>query len=93
LDYIARAITPPGQVRRFDARFFLADAAHLHGTLAGNGELHHLHWVPLNRAQALPLAPITRAVLELLKARYGLPAELAAIRAALGGRELPEYYL
>src|SRR5690606_9915461 len=41
LTYIARAVTPPGRTRRFDARFFMADAsALLHPEpTAGSGEL------------------------------------------------------
>ncbi len=46
--YVFRAITPPGRSRRFDARFFLADAADLltgPDDLGGSGELSHLHWI------------------------------------------------
>jgi 8-oxo-dGTP pyrophosphatase MutT (NUDIX family) len=64
LDYIARAITPVGNVRRFDARFFLVDARHLHGSVNGNGELLDLQWVPLEKVQQLPLSPITAIVLQ-----------------------------
>src|SRR5690606_19762476 len=40
LSYAARAVTPPGRTRRFDARFFMADAsALLHPEpTAGSGE-------------------------------------------------------
>jgi 8-oxo-dGTP pyrophosphatase MutT (NUDIX family) len=44
MDYVARAITPPNEVRRYDARFFLVDADHMSGELRGNGELEDLHW-------------------------------------------------
>ncbi|MGI9294624.1 MAG: NUDIX hydrolase, partial [Pseudomonadales bacterium] len=67
LDYVARAITPPNRVRRFDARFFLVDAAHMSGRINGNGELEHLHWAPLKSATDLDLSPITELVLDLLK--------------------------
>ncbi|MFN3936206.1 MAG: NUDIX hydrolase [Gemmobacter sp.] len=67
LRYVFRAITPPGRTRRFDARFFLADAAHLAGDpddfAAASDELAHLHWVPLSRARALNLPFITEIVL------------------------------
>jgi 8-oxo-dGTP pyrophosphatase MutT (NUDIX family) len=80
LIYLFRAITPPGPPRRFDARFLLLDAAHLHGDRhdfsAACDELSHLHWVPMHEARALDLPFITEVVL----------AELAAlVRDSAGG--------
>ncbi|MFN3930734.1 MAG: NUDIX hydrolase [Brevundimonas sp.] len=65
LRYIARAVTPPGRSRRFDARFFMADAsALLHPEpTAGSGELDEIAWLPLKDAPALDLPAITRFVL------------------------------
>ena len=48
---IARAITPPGRVRRFDTRFFTADASaithHVEGVIHAGAELVELVWVEL----------------------------------------------
>ncbi|MEQ8194894.1 MAG: NUDIX domain-containing protein [Rhodospirillales bacterium] len=44
LDYFFRAITPPGKVRRFDARFFLVPAERAHGDIRSNGELIDIDW-------------------------------------------------
>ena len=67
LRFLFRAITPPGRPRRFDARFFLLDAAHLAcapDDLTGAGdELSHLHWIGLREARALDLPFITEVVL------------------------------
>ena len=67
LHYVFRAITPPGRPRRFDARFFIADAAEIAGDpddfSAACDELSHLHWVPLAEARALNLPFITEVVL------------------------------
>ncbi|WP_435531116.1 NUDIX hydrolase [Pseudotabrizicola sediminis] len=67
LRFVFRAITPPGRTRRFDARFFLADAAHLAGPQddfsAAEDELSHLHWIGLDQARALDLPFITEVVL------------------------------
>ena len=67
LRFLFRAITPPGRPRRFDARFFLADAAHVVGDpddfSAASDELSHLHWVPLTEARNLNLPFITEVVL------------------------------
>lgn len=67
LHYVFRAITPPGRPRRFDAHFFLADAATISGDVddfsRACDELSHLHWVPLGEARALNLPFITEVVL------------------------------
>ena len=67
LRFIFRAITPPGRSRRFDARFFLADAANVAGNpddfSAASDELSHLHWIGLTQARALDLPFITEVVL------------------------------
>jgi len=71
LDFIARAITPPNRTRRFDARFFMADAAEIAHQLdaAANEELLTPCWVTLAEARALDLPSITRRVLEEVEAR------------------------
>jgi 8-oxo-dGTP pyrophosphatase MutT (NUDIX family) len=67
LRFVFRAITPPGRSRRFDARFFLADASALTGDpddfSAAQDELSHLQWVPLVRARSFDLPFITEVVL------------------------------
>lgn len=72
LRFFFRAVTPPGRPRRFDARFFLADAAALAGDpddfSGAEDELTHLHWVPLDEVRALNLPFITRIVLAELQA-------------------------
>lgn len=97
LDYLARAITPPGQVRRFDARFFLVDAKHLQGELRSNGELDDLHWVDLRDTRHLPVISITELVLALLRRRQGLAAADDAgerdLFQRLEGVELVEHHL
>jgi 8-oxo-dGTP pyrophosphatase MutT (NUDIX family) len=67
LRFMFRAITPPGRIRRFDARFFLVDASALESDpddfTAASGELSHLHWIGLSPARALDLPFITEVVL------------------------------
>lgn len=73
LHLIARAITPPYRSRRFDARFFMADADLIQGDVheapQGSGELLRLHWVSLPDTRELALPGITRAVLEEVQRR------------------------
>ena len=56
LRFIGRAITPPGRLRRFDARFFTLDAsaiAHrVEGVTGPEAELVELVWMPLDGRQA-----------------------------------------
>ncbi len=70
---VVRAITPPGQPRRFDARFVMVDAMHLLNNAddfsGAEDELSHLQWVPLGQAREIDMPFITEVVL----------AELAAV--------------
>ena len=63
LHYLCRAITPPRRPKRFNARFFLAEADHLDHRTEGSGELHDLQWFTLGEIGELPLPLITQAVL------------------------------
>jgi 8-oxo-dGTP pyrophosphatase MutT (NUDIX family) len=71
LSFFFRAITPPGRPRRFDARFFLADAEHLTSDPdlfePVEAELSHLQWVPVAEVRKLNLPFITRIVLAELE--------------------------
>ncbi len=70
---IARAITPPGRVRRFDTRFFTADAsaiAHrVDGVIHADAELVDLVWVEIGSKPLADLHPMTRNVLNELERR------------------------
>ena len=72
LRFFARAITPPDRPRRFDTRFFMADAAlATHTTLAGDGELVELAWFTLAETQSLDLPGITRRIVGDIGALWG----------------------
>lgn len=75
LDMIARAITPPNRTRRFDARFFLADASAIAHTMdaAHHQELLTPSWLTLAEARALDLPNITRRVLDEVEMRLADP--------------------
>jgi 8-oxo-dGTP pyrophosphatase MutT (NUDIX family) len=61
---LARAITPPGRVRRYDTWFFLASAEALSDERgATDGELLDLGWFTLAEAYQLDLPHITQLVL------------------------------
>jgi 8-oxo-dGTP pyrophosphatase MutT (NUDIX family) len=70
---IARAITPPGRVRRFDTRFFTADASaithHVEGVIHADAELVELVWVELGSEPLADLHPMTKNVLGELQQR------------------------
>ena len=78
LQFVFRAITPPGRPRRFDARFFMVNADDLTGDLDdfsnAEYELSHLHWVPLSEARALDVPFITEVVLAEIAARVSTPS-------------------
>src|SRR3954467_9680272 len=70
---IARAITPPGRVRRFDTRFFTADAsaiAHrVEGVIHADAELVELVWVEIGSKPLADLHAMTKNVLGELEKR------------------------
>ncbi|KAA9368955.1 NUDIX hydrolase [Ochrobactrum quorumnocens] len=85
LRYFARAVTPPGNVRRFDARFFIAFRDSLpeleRASLVPSGELEDLDWVAIDEVDKLDVARITQAILKearmlLTETRLDLPATL-----------------
>lgn len=79
LDYLCRGITPAAQPIRFDARFFVAGAAHAQGQITDSEELHDLRWFGIEEALAIDIAFPTRKVLEQLVVWLGeTPAERAA---------------
>jgi 8-oxo-dGTP pyrophosphatase MutT (NUDIX family) len=86
LHFVARAITPPRRPRRFDTRFFAADAGaiadRVEGIIGPDAELVELVWVPIAAAKELDLPTITHVVLVDLEARI----------AAGFGHELPVPY-
>lgn len=71
LRYIARAITPPGRVRRFDTRFLAARRDAIAVALAAppSDELEEVVWLPIARAMSLDIPAITRTVLDDLDKR------------------------
>ncbi|WP_227269305.1 NUDIX hydrolase [Roseobacter weihaiensis] len=73
LQFVFRAITPTGRPRRFDARFFLADASRIASDLddfsAASDELSHLQWVRLAEVRRFDLPFITEVVLAEIQAR------------------------
>jgi 8-oxo-dGTP pyrophosphatase MutT (NUDIX family) len=70
IHFIARAITPPRRPKRFDTRFFTADATAIADTIEGvvgpDSELVELKWVPIEEATHLDMPTITGVVLEEL---------------------------
>jgi 8-oxo-dGTP pyrophosphatase MutT (NUDIX family) len=87
LQFFFRAVTPAGNPRRFDARFFLADARDLQTDpddfSKAEDELSHLQWVPLADARGFNLPFITQVVLAELGShikRGGAPASVPFFR-------------
>ena len=93
LSYVARAITPPGRTRRFDARFFMADArALLHPEpTAGSGELDEIAWLPLADARSQDLPAITRFVLGEVAERLARPVRPLPYVRMVRGKHVVEH--
>ena len=80
LRFVARAITPPGRVRRFDTRFLAAFKEDVAVELAEGGppdELAEMVWLPLAQAREADIPNITRTVLGDIETRLRDDPELA----------------
>lgn len=90
LRYIARAITPPGRVRRFDTRFFACfrDAVALELPEGGpTDELEELVWLTLPDAMEAEIPAITKTILQELERRLNIDPDLSP------GADVPFYRL
>jgi 8-oxo-dGTP pyrophosphatase MutT (NUDIX family) len=79
LRFIARAITPPGRVRRYDTRFLAAWRDDVAVELPEGGptnELEELCWLSIEDAKKAEIPAITRTVLEELKNRLDIDPDL-----------------
>ncbi len=105
LQFVFRALTPPGRPRRFDARFFLVDADEIQGDLDdfthASDELSHLQWIKLSDARGFDLPFITEVVLAEVEGRvtdhrppssvpFFLNNEEASLFLRLRGYPMPE---
>jgi 8-oxo-dGTP pyrophosphatase MutT (NUDIX family) len=74
LHFAVRAVTPPSLPRRFDTRFFIADAknvsARIEGVCHEDSELTELVWAPLDKADSYDLPLVTRMVLKEVRERF-----------------------
>jgi 8-oxo-dGTP pyrophosphatase MutT (NUDIX family) len=96
--FIARAITPPGRSRRFDARFFCADvsaiAHRVENVIHEEAELVELVWLPITEAKTIDMPGITSNILDELQARtaaglgHDLPVPIYRMRHGKHGRQL-----
>lgn len=88
LSYVARAITPPGRARRFDARFFMAEAGSLISLERAPdcGELDEIDWIPLSRTGEFDLPAITKFVLSEVRARMVEPSRAIPFVRFVRGR-------
>jgi hypothetical protein len=80
LDFIGRAVTPPGRTRRYDTRFFMADASAIAHTLDAahrSDELLDPVWLTLAEARAAKIMGITRLMLDELETRLEDGADAA----------------
>lgn len=91
LDFVARAVTPAISPKRFDARFFMAEADRLISLerAADCGELDEIAWVDLEEALRLDLPSVTRFVLKEIPLRLTDPTRPApSLRFARGRQRL-----
>jgi 8-oxo-dGTP pyrophosphatase MutT (NUDIX family) len=89
LEFVARAVTPPVSPKRFDARFFMAEADRLISLEreADCGELDEIAWFELDEALHLDLPSVTRFVLKEIPLRLADPTRPAPSLRFMRGRQ------
>jgi 8-oxo-dGTP pyrophosphatase MutT (NUDIX family) len=95
LRLVARAVTPPGRVRRYDTFFFAAEAGAVHHSIrdviGADTELVELVWLPIAEAEAADVPSITKMVLgdlrEQLAAGFGPGIPVPFYRFERGARQ------
>lgn len=91
LQFVARAITPPYRPKRFDARFFMAEAEALlsQERAAGSGELDEIAWIPIGQTHTFDLPNVTTFVVKELELRLADPGRpILSLSARYGARHL-----
>ena len=75
LRLVARAITPPGIIKRFDTWFFATNTQHIAHDIGlenlPDNELQDIHWISFKETEELKLPEITRVILAELKHAIG----------------------
>ncbi len=73
LTFVLRAITPPRRPKRFDTRFFAADAGavceRVEGLVGPSSELIETRWLTFEETKKAELPTITRVILQEVSAR------------------------
>lgn len=95
LRLVARAITPPGRVRRYDTFFFAAEVSavrhSIRDVIGADTELVELVWLPIAEAEAADVPSITKMVLadlkEQLAAGFGPGIPVPFYRFERGSRQ------
>ena len=89
LEFVARAVTPAISPKRFDARFFMAEADRLISLerQADCGELDEIAWVELEEALKLDLPSVTRFVLREIPLRLADASRPAPSLRFVRGRQ------
>ncbi len=92
LSYVARAVTPPGRARRFDARFFLAEADRLLSLEPADldRELDEIAWIAPSETTDFDLPAITRFVVDEVGKRLEDPARPIPFVRMVRGRHVVE---
>lgn len=85
LHYLGRAITPPGQVRRYDTRFFIASRRDFSAAQSTpDNELLQLEWVDLELHDSLKIHHVTAFMAQ--QAKLFVRGQIAQMRPCLHTR-------